>query len=438
VIEDFLGTLWGFAPTMTNHEHVALADFYILERKAPSRPKIDDLAATIRAAINVLGVEPARLSGKRIAVTVGSRGIANLQEIVRTLCGWLKERGAQPFIIPAMGSHGGGTAEGQRQVLAEYGITEAEVGVPICASMETVVVGTTPQGFNIHADRLAWESDGIVVLNRIKPHSDLFGNIESGLTKMIAIGLGKREGATEAHRQFWKYGFEPTLRAVAGHVLAQGRIIFGLAVTENEMHEIAGVHASLPEGIPALDETILLQARAMLPRVPFSELDLLIIEEVGKNISGACMDLKVVGRCPGMPTEGAPSYSMIYLRNLTDESAGNAVGFGFADAIHDRLFRKVDFQKTYLNAIVSLSPFGGRTPMHLPSDRAAIDLTLGNLGSPEPTVQRIVWIRNTLSINKIAVSSAIKDQMDGPENWRLAGGPFPAEFDPAGDLRSPL
>ena len=172
----------------------------------------------------------------------------------------------------------------------------------------------------------------------------------------------------------------------------------------------------------------------MLPRVPFPKLDLLIIEEVGKNISGACMDLKVVGRCPGMPPEGAPRYSMIYLRNLTDESAGNAVGFGFADAIHDRLFRKVDFQKTYLNAIVSLSPFGGRTPMHLPSDRAAIDLMLGNLGSPEPAVQRIAWIRNTLSINTLAVSSTIKDQMEAPENWHLVSGPFPAEFDSNSDL----
>jgi hypothetical protein len=422
---------------MTNN-HVPLTDFYILERKAPSRPKLEDLGGAIRATLAGLGVEPAKLQGKRLAVTVGSRGIANLQEIVRTLCGWLKERGAQPFVIPAMGSHGGGTAEGQRQVLAEYGITEPEVGVPIRASMETVVLGATPQGFDIHADRHAWESDGIVVLNRIKPHSDLSGNIESGLMKMTAIGLGKREGATEAHRQFWKYGFEPTIRAIAGHVLAQGKIIFGLAVTENEMHEIAGVHASQAEGIPALDEAVLLQARAMLPRVPFPKLHLLIVDEIGKNISGAGMDLKVVGRTPGMPFDGAPDYSMIYLRDLTEPSAGNAVGLGLADVIHERLFRKIDFQKTYLNAIVSLSPWGGRTPMHLPSDRAALDLTLGHLGSPEPKSQRIAWIQNTLSMNRIAVSSAIKDQMEAPENWKLAGGPFSAEFDAAGDLHSLL
>jgi hypothetical protein len=423
---------------MTNHQHVPLAEFYILERKSPSRPKLKDLSGTIRAALTGLAVEPAKLQGKRLALTVGSRGIANLQEIVREVCGWLKERGAQPFIIPAMGSHGGGTAEGQRQVLAEYGITEAEVGVPVCASMDTRVVGSTPRGFDIHTDRLAWDSDGIVALNRIKPHSDFSGNVESGLMKMLAIGLGKREGATEGHRQFWKYGFEPTVRNIAAQILASGKVLFGLAVTENEMHETAGVHAALPAGIPAMDETILLQARAMLPRVPFSTLHLLMVDQIGKNISGAGMDLKVVGRCPGMPSERVPTYSMIYLRDLTEESNGNAVGMGFADAIHDRLFRKIDFQKTYLNAVVSLSPVGGKTPIRLPSDRAAIDLTLGHLGSPEPADQRIVWIRNTLSINKIAVSSAIKDQMEAPENWQLAGGAFPVDFDAADDLRSPL
>lgn len=427
-----------FLINMTNNHHVPLADFYILERKAPSRPKIDDVGGAVRAALSGLGVQAEKLQGKRLALTVGSRGIANLQEIVRAVCGWLKEQGARPFIIPAMGSHGGATAEGQLKVLAEYGITEGEVGAPLCASMETVVVGETPMGFSVYADRHAWESDGIVLLNRIKPHSDYFGKIESGMMKMAAIGLGKRDGASEGHRQFWKYGFEPTVRAVAGRILESGKIICGLGVTENEMHETAGLHPALPADIPAVDEGVLLEARAMLPRVPFQNLHVLLIDQIGKNISGAGMDVKVVGRCPGMPADEAPKYSTIYLRDLTEESGGNAVGMGFADVMHDRLFRKVDFDKTYINAIVSLTPWGGRMPIHLGSDQAALDLMLGHLGTPEPARQRIAWIRNTLMINQIAVTESIKDQMDVPGNWKLAGGPFPAEFDAAGDLRPPF
>lgn len=423
---------------MTDVNHVPLANFHIFERKAPSSPKVADLRGSIYAAINGLGVDPTKLRGKRIALTAGSRGIANLQEIVRSICGWMKERGAVPFIVPSMGSHGGATTEGQLRVLAEYGIIESQIGAPICASMETVVVGKTPQGFNIYADRRAWASDGIVILNRVKPHSDYFGKIESGLVKMMAIGLGKREGANEGHRQFWKHGFEPTIRAVSSRIMESGKILFGVAVTENEMHETAYVRAALPAGIPALDEAMLLLARKMIPRIPFRNLHLLILDEIGKNISGAGMDLKVVGRCPGMPPEDAPTYSEIYLRDLTEESGGNAVGMGFADIIHERLFRKIDFQKTYLNAIVALTPSGGRMPINLPTDRAAVDLALGHRGTPEPDTQRIVWIKNTLSINRIAVSSPIKDEIAAPENWKLAEGPFPAKFDSSGNLISPL
>lgn len=422
----------------TLNNHVPLDSFYILERKGPSRPKVENLNGCIQAALLGLQVNADKLRGKRLAVTVGSRGIANLQEIVRSLCNWLKGRGAQPFIIPAMGSHGGATAEGQRELLAEYGITQAQVGVEVRSSMETVVVGTTPRGFDVYADRNAWESDGIVLLARVKPHSDYSGKVESGLLKMMAIGLGKREGATAGHKQLWKFGFEPTIRAASSTILASGKILLGLAVVENEMHEIADVSAALPEAIAALDESKLLAARAMLPRIPFQKLDLLILNEMGKNISGTGMDLKVVGRVPGAPVAENPAYSMIFLRDLTEKSFGNATGMGGADLIHDRFFRKIDFHKTYVNSTVSLAPFVGRMPMHMPSDRAAIDLALGHLGSPEPASQRIAWISNTLIINRIAVSSSLREQAETPDNWRLAEGPFPLEFDAQGDLISPL
>jgi hypothetical protein len=383
-----------------------------------------------------LGIAAEKLRGKRVAVAVGSRGIASLQEIVGAVCGWLKAQGARPFIFPAMGSHGGGTGEGQRKILKGYGITESAMGVEIRSSMETVLVGTTPEGFHVFMDRSAWESDGVVPVNRIKPHTDFSGKIESGLLKMMTIGMGKLEGATEAHRQSRKYGFETTIRSVSGKVLASGKILFGVAVVENELHQIAVVRAALPEDLVEQEESTLQLARSLVPRIPFPAFHLLVVDEMGKNISGTGMDTKVIGRGLKLPPGEAPTISMIYVRDLTHESGGNAVGMGSADVIHERLYRKVDFEKTYLNALTALSPAGGRLPIHLPSDREAFDLTLGHLGSPEPAEQRIVWIRNTLSLERIAISVPLAREAAALEHWRLLEGAYPADFDSAGNLKS--
>jgi hypothetical protein len=423
---------------MNQSQPLPLSSFFFLERKAPSRPPLDDLRASVQAHLAGLGLGAEKLRGRRLAIAVGSRGISSLQEIVRAICGWLKAQDAQPFIIPAMGSHGGGTAEGQRQILADYGITQAGVGAEIRSSPETLRVGTTPQGFPVFADRHAWESDGIVVVNRVKPHSDLIGNIESGLLKMMAIGLGKREGATEGHKQILKCGFEPTIRAVSAKMLESGKVLCGVAIVENEMHAVADVRAALPEGIVAAEESAIALARALMPRLPFPRLDLLIVDEMGKNISGAGMDTKAVGRARGMAPGEGPAISVIFARDLTSESGGNAVGVGNADIIHERFYRKIDLQKTYLNAVTALNPVGGRLPMHMPSDRAALDFALAHLGSPDPDAQRCVWIRNTLSLNRIAISPLLRDEIDSPQHWRLAEKPFSAEFDAAGDLRSPF
>jgi hypothetical protein len=423
---------------MTDERHLPLSSFYFLDRKAPSRPELGDLRGSILACLEGLGVDAGRLRGKRIAVTVGSRGIAHLKEIVRTVCGWLKAQGAQPFIIPAMGSHGGGTADGQRQVLTEYGITLDGVGAEVVSSTETVRVGTTPQGFPVFADRHAWESDGIVIVSRVKPHSDFSGTIESGMLKMMAIGLGKCEGATEGHKQILQYGFDATIRTVSAMILASGKVLLGVAVVENEMHAIADVRTMLPEGLLAAEESAMALARALMPRLPFRRFELLIVDEMGKNISGAGMDSKVIGRARGMAPGEGPAISLIYARDLTGESGGNAIGVGNADLIHERLYRKVDLTKTYLNAMTALNPVGGRLPMHMPSDRVALDFALGCLGSPAPAAQRCVWIRNTLSLNRIAISPTLRDEIESPENWRLAEDSFSAEFDAAGNLCSPF
>ncbi len=393
---------------INQNQHPPLSPFYFLERKAPSRPALNNPCATVQSQLAGLGLAPEKLRGRRLAVTVGSRGIASLQEMVRGACSWLQAQGAHPFIVPAMGSHGGGTAEGQREILAEYGITEAGVGAEVVSSTDTLQVGTTPQGFPVFADRQAWESDGIVVLNRVKPHSDLSGGIESGLLKIMAIGLGKREGATETHKQIWKFGFEPTIRAVSDVILASGKVLFGIAMVENEMHAVCDVRAALAKDIVALEESTIAVARASMARLPFSRLDLLIVDEMGKNISGAGMDTKVVGRALGMPAGEGPDIRLIYARDLTAESGGNAVGVGHADIIHERFYRKIDLQKTYVNALTALSPGAAGLPIHLPSDRAALDLALGHLGSRDPGEQRCAWIRNTLSLNRFAVSPLLR------------------------------
>jgi hypothetical protein len=423
---------------MADKLHLPLSDFYFIDRKAPSRPELANLSGSIQARLQGLGLAAGSLLGKHIAVTVGSRGIARLQEIVRAVCGWLKAQGAQPFIIPAMGSHGGGTAEGQRQVLAHYGVTLEGVGAEVISSTETVVVGNTPQGFPVFADRHAWESDGIVVLNRVKPHSDLSGSVESGMLKIMTIGLGKCIGANEGHKQYIKYGFDTTIRTVSALLLGTGKILLGVGVVENEMHAIAEVCAALPRDMVAVEESALALARTIMPRLPFRNLQLLIVDEIGKNISGAGMDTKVVGRARGVPPHSGPEITLIYVRDLTSESEGNAVGVGNADIIHERLYKKVDLTKTYLNAMTALHPQGARLPLHTATDSAALDLALGTLGAPDLATQRTVWIRNTLSLNRIAISAALRSEIESPDNWRFSEKPFTAEFDAEGNLCSPF
>jgi hypothetical protein len=253
--------------------------------------------------------------------------------------------------------------------------------------------------------------------------------------KMITIGMGKLDGATEGHRQSWKYGFETTIRAVSGKVLASGKVLCGVGVVENELHEIAVVRAALPEGIVAQEESTLQLARTLVPRIPFPVFHLLMVDEMGKNVSGTGMDTKVIGRGVELPPGEAPRISMIYVRDLTRQSDGNAMGVGFADVIHERLYRKIDFDKTYLNTCTALNPAGGRLPIHLPSDREALDLTLGHLGGPELSEQRIVWIRNTLSLGRIAISVPLAREATALKRWRLSEGVHAADFDPAGNLK---
>jgi hypothetical protein len=251
---------------------------------------------------------------------------------------------------------------------------------------------------------------------------------------MMTIGLGKLDGATAAHVENRRHGFEPVIRAISGKVLASGKVLCGLAVVENELHQVAAVRAALPENIVAQEESTLALARTLVPRIPFEKFHLLIVDEMGKNISGAGMDTKVIGRGVELPPGQAPEISLIYVRDLTSESGGNSVGVGNADIIHDRLYHKIDFEKMYLNARTALSPTGGRLPIHLASDRENLDLALGTVGSPGPEEQQIVWISNTLNLDRIAISSALARQASSLERWRLSEAACATVFDAAGDL----
>jgi Lactate racemase N-terminal domain len=423
---------------MSNNGHVPVSGFRVLERTSPSMPGLADLEGEIRQSLSGLAIPTKRLAGKSIAVTAGSRGIANIKEIIKASCDWLKSQGAQPFVIPAMGSHGGATAEGQRMILEEYGVTPDFIGAEVKSDMSTVQVGETPEGFPVNVDRNAWEADSILVVNRIKPHTDFSGSIESGLLKMIAVGLGKREGAAVTHRWSRRYGNERVIRSIADVTLGTGKILCGLAVAENEMHQIAVLRAVLPDGIVAMEEATLPVARNLVPRLPFAKCQLLVVDEMGKNISGTGMDTKVVGRGARPLPVDSPEIGLIYVRDLTVESDGNSIGVGMVDAIHERFYRKIELSKMYMNARTSLNPMMARVPMHLPSDREALDYMLATLGTPDATDQRIIWIRNTQELNRIAVSSSLAKEPGAPAGWQMLPEEFALSFDHAGDLASPF
>ncbi len=419
---------------MATNGHLPIERFRILERTSASMPALADLSGEIQHSLTGLGLAREKLAGRRIAVTAGSRGIASLQEIVKSVCAWLKAQGAQPFVIPAMGSHGGATAAGQRKILADYGVTAENVGAEIKSDMATVRLGETSEGFQVFMDRNAWEADGVVVMNRVKPHTAFSGKIESGLLKIMAVGMGKRDGARETHRWCRKFGYEQAIRAISGVMLGTGKILCGLAVVENEMHQIAALRAVLPDGIPAMEEATLPLARKLVPRFPFSRFQLLIVNEMGKNISGTGMDTKIVGRGLKLEPGEGPEIGLIYVRDLTAESDGNATGMGQADIMHERLYRKIDLQKIYVNVQTSLNPLMARLPMYVASDRGALDIALGTLGAPDVGTQRIIWIQDTLNMNRIAVTETLAQEAAALPGWRLDPVDCALQFDGEGNF----
>jgi hypothetical protein len=417
---------------------VELPPFHEVRKVRASAPPVADVELAVRQELGALLAASPLPAGAPVAVTCGSRGIDRIAEVTRAACAVLRDAGAKPFVVPAMGSHGGGTAEGQRRVLAEYGVTEESAGVPVISSLETQALGRTPEGIEVFMDRAAFGAGRVLVLGRVKPHTTFDGEVESGLLKMLTVGLGKLQGARAFHQSAMRFGFARVLISTGRLSLASGRIWAGLGLVENDGHKLARIAAVPASGIERLDRELLVLARRLYSRLPFDELDLLIVDEIGKNISGTGMDTKVIGRTPHpdispLNAEGITHIRRIYARDLTPESEGNACGVGFADVIHRRLFEKIDLEATYTNGRTALAFEAMRVPMYFESDAAALEFLLENLGSPPPEQLRAARIRNTLCTSDFLASTACAALLAGSDAYQV-GDSADLEFSTGSDL----
>ncbi len=331
-------------------------------RQEFARPILSDPAMDLSRRLAEQRVMAGVAAGARIAVAVGSRGISNLALVVQQLVQELRDVGAEPFIVPAMGSHGGATASGQIAVLNHFGVTERSAGAPIRSSMETVRIGITSNGIPVHVDRLAHEADGIIVVNRIKPHVSFRGPYESGIMKMLAIGLGKQKGAEICHQLGFDRMSEVVLE-IGREILARARIIAAVGLIENAYHETCRIVVLHPTEIEPMEPALLDDAWKLLPRFFFEQLDVLVIDEAGKNISGTGFDNNIVGRYTTDSAHGGPSISRIVVRDLTPETGGNANGIGIADVITRRVYDQFRFEDSYPNALTSTATRSVRIPM---------------------------------------------------------------------------
>lgn len=419
----------------------AIPRFFPLRQLFP-RPRVDDVEAAVRGELDRI-LEGERLGGKRIGITVGSRGIAGIAAIARAAAQFLASRGAEPFILPSMGSHGGASSEGQRALIAHYGVTEEAMGCPIRAEMPTVSIGQTDAGMEVFVAQTAMESDGVLLMNRVKPHTDYKGPIESGLTKIAAIGLGKLQGATSYHNRLFDLGLGNAIRAATARILDTGKILGGLAILENAYHEtarIAGVRAAT---LFDEEEALLKEARDLMGRLPFLELDVLLCDRMGKNISGAGLDTNIIGRsvhgyAQGEAwIEGQPRIQRIFVRSLSEESEGNAVGMGLFEFSTPRFMEQVNLEYTRLNAFTACSPLGARPPITLPTDREAIQTAIRTC-LKRPDGPRMTYVKDTLALERVLASECFLGEARARDDLQVLGEPDELAFDAGGWLEAPF
>lgn len=400
----------------------------LVEQEVESPAALSDVGGAVREALE--GVE---LPSGSVAVGVGSRGVGGIAEVVAGLVGVLKEGGAEPFVVPAMGSHGASTAEGQAEVLRHLGVDEESVGCPVRATMESVRIGETPAGVEVFMDRNAYEADSVIVVNRIKPHTAFRGAVESGPTKMLAIGLGKQRGAYSIHSAGWD-AIHETIPQAARVAVETGKVAFGLAVLENADERPYKLAAIPAERLEEAEAPLLEEAKENLLRLPFNALDVLVVDEIGKNISGDGADPNVTGRYPTTAASGGPKIGRVVFLGLTEETGGNANGLGAADVVTERLAGAMDRPSTYMNALTSTTPIPVKTPMVMPTDRMALAAALTMCAGVTPAEARIARIENTLKLRRMWVSEALLEEVEGNGRLRVIEGPRPMRFDGQGAL----
>ena len=394
---------------------------------------IEDPAVTLRESLAAAGVGDTVKEDDRIAITAGSRGISGLPRMLATVVQFLTEHGAKPFIVPAMGSHGGATAQGQVDLLAHMGITEASVGAPIVSDMSVTRFGVTAAGVPIYMDRKAAEADGIVVVNRIKPHVGFRGPCESGIMKMMAIGLGKQKGAEACHDLGFGMMAE-NIQVLGKAVIDTGKIRFAVGIIENAYHGTARLEVLRPEEIADTEPGLQELAKETSARLYFDELDVLIIDEIGKDISGTGFDNNVVGRFHTPYASGGPDITRIATLDITDRSHGNGNGLGILDFTTRRAFEKFDFAQTYPNSLTSTVPTSVKIPMVLANDRQAIQAAIKTCNILDKTEVRLVRIKNTLTLGEIEVSVSLLPEIEKHPELSPVGGPYPLVFDEDGNL----
>ena len=370
---------------------------------------IKDIAAEIHSEFIKINPQKTISPGQSVAISAGSRGIHKIDEIIGALIDELKKIDARPFICPAMGSHGGATADGQKKVLAQYGITEDSMGVPIKSSMEVSQIGETADGIPVLMDKYAQQADHIIVVNRVKPHTDFEGEIESGLMKMIAIGLGKQKAADHYHNMFMQLEHCHVIISVARVALEKSNIAFGLAAVENQKDETQLVRIMTAPNIEEEEKQLLIQAKELLARIPFDPIDILIVDQMGKTFSGTGMDQNVIARTvvPYHKVPAKPNIRRIFVRDLSDDSYGNALGIGNADFTTQRLVGKIDRDATYMNVMTSSCPELIRIPPYYGNDREVLEAAFQTLPETDASNARIVHIENTLYLGDMYISEAL-------------------------------
>lgn len=407
-------------------------------RQRFDRPRVDDIPATVAAQVAECGLRDRVRPGQTVAVAAGSRGIANIDTIMRAVVDAVRDVGGDPFVFPAMGSHGGATPEGQAAVLEHYGITAETMGCPVKSTSDAVEVGRLDDGTPVYLDRYAHDADHVAIVNRVKPHTGFHAAIESGICKMLAIGVGKQIGASYYHRAFLRQDFEETILGAANFLIDTGRVCMGLAIVENAYDETAMLVGLAPDEIVPVEKKLIQQARDLMGFIPFDEIDCLIVDYIGKDVSGAGMDSNITGRKfregEGASSVHAPRVLRIFVRDLTEKSQGNATGIGAADVTTKLLVDKIDRGATYMNALTAKVTAGCKIPPYFDTDAASLAWVLHTVGLTEPEDTKTVRIRSTLDLEHILVSEALLEEARDLPHATVLGEPEPMAFTDAGAL----